>query len=93
MYESNCIVSPAVRGGGSHPRSPMPMAARRNRCSRAEVLPRAVFELVFHAGDYFRARAVPLGDPPFLDQIAIRFGVGPGRGILPRTAAAFALRL
>jgi 5-hydroxyisourate hydrolase len=32
------------------------------------------FEIVFHAGDYFRRRA-ELADPPFLDIIPIRFGV------------------
>jgi 5-hydroxyisourate hydrolase len=34
------------------------------------------FELVFHAGDYFRRRRADLADPPFLDIIPIRFGVG-----------------
>ena len=33
------------------------------------------FELVFHAGDYFRRRRAELADPPFLDLIPIRFGV------------------
>jgi hydroxyisourate hydrolase len=33
------------------------------------------FELVFHAGDYFRRRRSELADPPFLDVIPIRFGV------------------
>ena len=33
------------------------------------------FELVFHAGDYFRRRRAELADPPFLDMIPIRFGV------------------
>ncbi|MHA1536484.1 MAG: hydroxyisourate hydrolase [Alphaproteobacteria bacterium] len=34
-----------------------------------------VYELVFHAGDYFRAGGVALSDPPFLDLIPIRFSV------------------
>lgn len=34
-----------------------------------------LFELRFHAGDYFRAAAVRLADPPFLDVIPIRFAV------------------
>ena len=34
------------------------------------------FELIFHAGDYFRSRRAELADPPFLDLIPIRFGVG-----------------
>ena len=33
------------------------------------------YELVFHAGDYFRGVEIPLSDPPFLDEIAIRFGI------------------
>lgn len=34
-----------------------------------------IYELVFHAGDYFRASGVALPDPAFLDQITIRFGI------------------
>jgi 5-hydroxyisourate hydrolase len=33
------------------------------------------FELIFHAGDYFRRRREELADPPFLDIIPIRFGL------------------
>jgi hydroxyisourate hydrolase len=33
------------------------------------------FELIFHAGDYFRGRRAELADPPFLDLIPIRFGI------------------
>ncbi len=33
------------------------------------------YELVFHAGDYFRAEGVDLPDPPFLDRIVLRFGI------------------
>jgi 5-hydroxyisourate hydrolase len=33
------------------------------------------FELVFHAGDYFRRLGVKTADPPFLDMIPIRFAV------------------
>lgn len=33
------------------------------------------YELVFHAGDYFRNQGVELGDQPFLDIIPLRFGV------------------
>lgn len=35
-----------------------------------------VYELDFHAGDYFRARGVALPEPAFLDRITIRFGIG-----------------
>jgi 5-hydroxyisourate hydrolase len=33
------------------------------------------FELVFHAGDYFRRQRAEIADPPFLDLIPIRFGL------------------
>lgn len=33
------------------------------------------YELVFHAGDYLRARGVALTEPAFLDAIPIRFGI------------------
>ena len=33
------------------------------------------FELVFHAGDYFRREGAKLADPPFLDVIPIRFAI------------------
>jgi len=34
-----------------------------------------VYELIFHAGDYFEAKGVPVAEPRFVDQIALRFGV------------------
>ncbi|MBW6423161.1 hydroxyisourate hydrolase [Rhizobium sp. XQZ8] len=33
------------------------------------------YELVFHAGDYLRARGINLTEPAFLDVIPIRFGI------------------
>ncbi len=33
------------------------------------------FELLFHAGDYFRSTGANLPDPPFLDVVPIRFAV------------------
>ena len=33
------------------------------------------YEIVFHVGDYFRARGLTLPDPPFLDAVPVRFGV------------------
>ena len=39
-----------------------------------------VYELTFHAGDYFRARASRLADPPFLDEVVVRFGVADPAG-------------
>ncbi len=40
----------------------------------AEFLP-GTYELVFAAGDYFRAKGVGLTEPAFLDLIPIRFGI------------------
>jgi 5-hydroxyisourate hydrolase len=34
-----------------------------------------VYELTFHAGDYYRRGGVTLADPPFLDAIVVRFGI------------------
>jgi len=34
-----------------------------------------IYELVFHAGDYLRATGQASGDPLFLDQVPIRFGM------------------
>jgi len=33
------------------------------------------YELMFHAGEYFRTKGVPLGEPAFLDLVPIRFGI------------------
>ncbi len=40
-----------------------------------DALAPGVYELVFHAGEYFRAQGVALTKPPFLDEVVIRFGV------------------
>ena len=36
------------------------------------------YELVFHVGDYFRARGASLADPAFLDEVPVRFGIADG---------------
>jgi 5-hydroxyisourate hydrolase len=40
-----------------------------------DLLEAGVYELTFHAGDYFRAAGVPVTDPPFLDEVVVRFGL------------------
>ena len=40
------------------------------------------YELNFSVGKYFRDRAVPLSDPPFLDDISLRFAVSEPEGHL-----------
>jgi len=34
-----------------------------------------VYELIFHAGAYFRSCKLDLPDPPFVDEVVIRFGI------------------
>jgi 5-hydroxyisourate hydrolase len=34
-----------------------------------------VYELVFHAGDYFAGQPAATAAPPFLDRVPVRFGV------------------
>jgi 5-hydroxyisourate hydrolase len=39
-----------------------------------------VYELTFHAGHYFRGASLDLPDPPFLDDVIVRFGVADPAG-------------
>jgi 5-hydroxyisourate hydrolase len=41
-----------------------------------DLLERGIYELTFHVGDYFRKAGVALSDPPFLDDVVIRVGIG-----------------
>lgn len=43
-----------------------------------EALPAGCYELVFQAGDYFRDTEEDLPDPPFLDEVPVRFTVRDG---------------
>ena len=45
-----------------------------------DALEPGVYELTFHAGDYFRRAGVELSDPPFLDEVVVRFGIGDPAG-------------
>jgi 5-hydroxyisourate hydrolase len=38
-------------------------------------LPPGVYELRFQAGDYFKRNGLQLPDPPFLDDVVLRFGI------------------
>jgi 2-oxo-4-hydroxy-4-carboxy-5-ureidoimidazoline decarboxylase len=40
------------------------------------------YQLTFSVGKYFAERGVPVSDPPFLDQIALRFSVSEPEGHL-----------
>ncbi|KAI5913480.1 MAG: hydroxyisourate hydrolase [Proteobacteria bacterium] len=33
------------------------------------------YEIIFAAGDYFRAQGLNLPEPPFVDEVALRFGI------------------
>ncbi len=33
------------------------------------------YSLIFHVSEYFKARGVPLPDPPFLDRVVVEFGI------------------
>ena len=43
-------------------------------------IPSGVFELVFYVAEYLRSQGHPLTDPPFLDEVVIRFGIADARG-------------
>jgi len=45
-----------------------------------DTLETGVYELTFHAGDYFRGLGIGLSDPPFLDQVVVRFGLADPSG-------------
>src|SRR5262245_1832559 len=45
-----------------------------------ETIPTGVFELVFHAAAYLHLQGHPLSDPPFLDEVVIRFGIAEAVG-------------
>src|SRR3954467_12114813 len=54
-------------------RTPEPML-------QGDEIPRGNYELVFHAGDYFRSRGLRLTEPAFLDEVRISFGVAETTG-------------
>ncbi len=45
-----------------------------------DTIPTGVFELHFHAGDYFRALGSPMPTPSFVDVVPIRFGIAEALG-------------
>lgn len=38
------------------------------------------YELIFHAGAYLKSQGIQLPDPPFLDEVIIRFGIAEAGG-------------
>jgi 5-hydroxyisourate hydrolase len=45
-----------------------------------ERLEAGVYELTFHAGDYFNRTGIALTNPPFLDEVVIRVGIADPAG-------------
>jgi len=49
------------------------------RCSQpllqGESMRAGQYELRFYVADYFRSRGVALAEPPFLDEVLVRFGI------------------
>lgn len=45
-----------------------------------EQIETGTYELVFHAGVYLKSHGVHLPDPPFLDEVIIRFGIAEEKG-------------
>lgn len=45
-----------------------------------DTIPVGRYELLFQAGDYFRSLGVALSDPPFLDEIPLRFAIAEADG-------------
>ena len=62
---------------------PRPLTSlKTNRDGRTDVplladgaMRAGVYELTFHVADYHRAQNLVLADPPFIDRVAVRFGV------------------
>ena len=43
-------------------------------------IPIGRYRLMFHAGDYFRARGTSLPEPPFVDVVELTFGIADAGG-------------
>ena len=63
--EVNLILSATTNGDG---RCDAPLL-------EGEDLVPGVYELLFQVGDYFKGLGIESGEPPFLDQVPVRFGI------------------
>jgi 5-hydroxyisourate hydrolase len=67
------------RLGGGRERIATATTNADGRCERplleGAAFAAGTYELVFHAGDYFAGLGLKLPNPPFLDQVTIRFGI------------------
>ena len=46
----------------------------------ADSIETGIYELVFHAGEYLRVSGAPVNEPPFFEEIPVRFHVSAARG-------------
>jgi 5-hydroxyisourate hydrolase len=46
----------------------------------ADRIETGIYELTFHAAEYFRSIGIPLTDPPFLGNVTIRVGLADASG-------------
>ena len=65
------LIATAVTGDDG--RTPAPLLS-------GERIDTGVYELTFHASDYFRRAGVRLADPPFLDEVVVRVGIADANG-------------
>jgi 5-hydroxyisourate hydrolase len=72
-----------LQDGGARPLADV-LTNADGRCDgpllSGEAMLAAVYELRFHVGAYFAARAVALPEPPFLDIVPVRFGIADAAG-------------
>jgi 5-hydroxyisourate hydrolase len=73
------VVSLFWTGGRMHRHVVTQTTNADGRCDRplleGEALRAGQYELLFRAGDYFRAQGVVLPETAFLDEIPVRFGI------------------
>lgn len=65
----------ALRGPGGGELARVRLDEHGRAALAEDGLARGTYELVFEAAAYHRGLGLPLTDPPFLDRIAIAFGV------------------
>jgi 5-hydroxyisourate hydrolase len=63
----------AVRQSNTDGRTDQPLLT-------GETIPTGIYELEFDMGAYFKRRGVALADPPFVDVVVLRFGIGDAHG-------------
>ena len=78
-------VAASLVAGASSAQGHELLDARIGRAGDLQVgrpVPIGSYELTFSVGRYFAERQVPMSDPPFLDQIPLRFSISEPEGHL-----------